>query len=402
VNNNGLLENGNFVNMNICRKELDSAWNKVSKIGLDDFDNRGQYIYPTLLRYMTSLGLEKDARGVSRLTLQDIKNIENGETNYRYANKSSLAERIYVTIWELDVYFKFNECNDHSVSQRIEYQRTGLLLAKNNFFTGVGTGDVNDEYQQWYEENNSNLSENNRHRAHNQFLTIMIAFGIFGFIAFVFAWFFPVYSGRKELSFTFIAFFVIATASMFSDDTMETSTGAVFVAYFYSLLRWVKLQKTERNTDNDRFMRMAIDLSLESIDNGGGPFGSVIVKNGEVISKASNSVTKDHDPTAHAEVNAIRQAGKKLGTFDLSGCEIYASCEPCPMCLAAIYWAKIDKLYYACTKKDADKIGFSDNFIYEEFKRPEVKRKVETTQILHDDAIKAFEKWESKSDKVEY
>jgi len=153
---------------------------------------------------------------------------------------------------------------------------------------------------------------------------------------------------------------------------------------------------------NQDFMRMAIEMSLKSIDNGGGPFGAVIVKNGEVVAAASNSVTSDNDPTAHAEVNAIRLACKKLGTFDLSGCEIYASCEPCPMCLAAIYWARIDRLYYANTKVDADKIGFSDNFIYEEFEKPEEKRRIKTTTMLRNEAIKAFEKWEEKTDKTEY
>ena len=154
--------------------------------------------------------------------------------------------------------------------------------------------------------------------------------------------------------------------------------------------------------NNEVYMRLAIEKSLESIDNGGGPFGAVIVKDGEVVAAASNSVTTDNDPTAHAEVNAIRMACKKLGTFDLSGCEIYASCEPCPMCLAAIYWARIDKLYYANTKADADKIGFSDNFIYEEFAKPESQRSIKITAMMRDEAIAAFKKWENKEDKTEY
>jgi len=154
--------------------------------------------------------------------------------------------------------------------------------------------------------------------------------------------------------------------------------------------------------NKEKYMRLAIEKSLDSIDNGGGPFGSVIVKDGEVIAAASNSVTIDNDPTAHAEVNAIRMACRKLGTFDLSGCEIYASCEPCPMCLAAIYWARIGRLYYANTKADADKIGFSDNFIYEEFEKPEAERKIKTTAMLRDESIRAFKKWEEKTDKTEY
>ena len=154
--------------------------------------------------------------------------------------------------------------------------------------------------------------------------------------------------------------------------------------------------------NNEKFMRLALEKSLESVDNGGGPFGAVVVKDGEVVAVASNSVTLDNDPTAHAEVNAIRTACKKLGTFDLSGCEIYASCEPCPMCLAAIYWARIDKLYYANTKADADNIGFSDNFIYEEFAKPESLRSIKVTAMLRDEALAAFKKWENKEDKTEY
>jgi tRNA(Arg) A34 adenosine deaminase TadA len=154
--------------------------------------------------------------------------------------------------------------------------------------------------------------------------------------------------------------------------------------------------------NNEKFMRLAIEKSLESVDNGGGPFGAVIVRDDEVVAVASNSVTLDNDPTAHAEVNAIRMACKKLGTFDLSGCEIYASCEPCPMCLASIYWARIGKLYYANTQTDADKIGFSDNFIYEEFAKPESERSIKVVKMLRNEAIKAFENWKNKKDKTEY
>ena len=154
--------------------------------------------------------------------------------------------------------------------------------------------------------------------------------------------------------------------------------------------------------NKENFMQIAIDLSIESVKNGGGPFGAVIVKDGKIIAQSSNSVTKDNDPTAHAEVNAIRKASQKLGTFDLSGCEIYSSCEPCPMCLGAIYWAKIDKLYFANTKDDAKNIGFDDSFIYEEIDKPFYARKVKTTQMMRDKAIEAFKLWEQKEDKIEY
>ena len=154
--------------------------------------------------------------------------------------------------------------------------------------------------------------------------------------------------------------------------------------------------------NKEDFMRKAIELSIESVRNGGGPFGAVIVKNGKIIAQASNSVTKNNDPTAHAEVNAIRIATQKLNNFDLSGCEIYSSCEPCPMCLGAIYWAKIDKLYFANTKTDAKNIGFDDSFIYDEIALPYDKRKLKTVQILQNEAIKAFDDWENLDDKIEY
>jgi len=154
--------------------------------------------------------------------------------------------------------------------------------------------------------------------------------------------------------------------------------------------------------NNEEFMREAVKLSLKNIDEGGGPFGAVIVKDGEIIAKGTNRVTANNDPTAHAEINAIREASQKLGTFDLSGCQIYSSCEPCPMCLGAIYWARLDKIYFANTKNDARDIDFDDSFIYEELEKPIEKRKIPTTQLLREEAIAAFEKWRDKEDKIEY
>lgn len=149
-------------------------------------------------------------------------------------------------------------------------------------------------------------------------------------------------------------------------------------------------------------MREAIKLSLDNIDHDGGPFGAVIVKDGKIIARGANRVTVSVDPTAHAEVNAIREAARVLGTFDLSGCEIYTSCEPCPMCLGAIYWAHLDKVYYGNTKVDAKEIGFDDSFIYDELALPLEKRHLNVVPMMRDEAIKAFEKWENKSDKIEY
>jgi guanine deaminase len=166
----------------------------------------------------------------------------------------------------------------------------------------------------------------------------------------------------------------------------------------------IYLEKIE-NKDMNRnieFMREAIRLSQLSVDNQGGPFGAVIVKDGEIVAGASNSVTMSNDPTAHAEVNAIRAAAQKLGTFDLSGCEIYTSCEPCPMCLGAIYWARLSRIYYANTRTDAQNIGFDDSFIYDEIQQPVTNRKIPCQQILNEEALVVFNQWQKMEDKIEY
>ena len=155
-------------------------------------------------------------------------------------------------------------------------------------------------------------------------------------------------------------------------------------------------------SEQNLFMKRAIDLSRESVKSGGGPFGAVIVKNGNIIAEASNGVTKNNDPTAHAEINAIRKAASSLKNFDLSGCEIYSSCEPCPMCLGAIYWAGLDRLYFANTKEDAAKIQFDDQFIYEEIEKPFSERRLITKQIMRDQAIKAFQDWDDLESKIRY
>jgi guanine deaminase len=154
--------------------------------------------------------------------------------------------------------------------------------------------------------------------------------------------------------------------------------------------------------ENNSFMKKAIQCAVDNIDNGGGPFGAVIVKDGQIIAETGNSVTKTNDPTAHAEVNAIRMAAKKLGTFDLSGCEIYSSCEPCPMCLGAIYWARLDKLYFAGTKTDAKDAGFDDSFIYDELELNYTERSLKTEHFMQKEALEAFDKWRAFEEKTEY
>ena len=149
-------------------------------------------------------------------------------------------------------------------------------------------------------------------------------------------------------------------------------------------------------------MQQAIDLSVENVKNGGGPFGAVIVKDGLVIATGVNRVTANNDPTAHAEVSAIRAACQRLRNFKLDGCEIYTSCEPCPMCLSAIYWAGISKIYYGNDQQDAKTIDFDDSFIYDEIALPKSERSIPAVQCMHDEALEAFRNWRDKEDKVEY
>lgn len=160
--------------------------------------------------------------------------------------------------------------------------------------------------------------------------------------------------------------------------------------------------ETNSSTPNS-FMQEAIRLSFETMrNNTGGPFGAVVVKDGKIIARGFNQVVTTNDPTAHAEVVAIREACKTLNNFQLEGCEIYTSCEPCPMCMAAIYWARPNKVYYANSKTDAAQIGFDDDFIYQEIVLPYAQRKIPILRIMENEALEAFKEWSEKSDKVRY
>jgi len=154
--------------------------------------------------------------------------------------------------------------------------------------------------------------------------------------------------------------------------------------------------------EKNKFMLKAIEISIKSAETIGGPFGCVIVKDDKKISEGSNKVTSTNDPTAHGEIVAIREACLKLNTFNLSGCELYSTCEPCPMCLSAIYWSHIDKIFYANTRNDAKNIDFDDSFIYSEINKKIEDRKIQMTQMLRDEALKAFKIWDSKVDKIKY
>jgi len=154
---------------------------------------------------------------------------------------------------------------------------------------------------------------------------------------------------------------------------------------------------------NEKFMAEAIRLSrIKMRTNCGGPFGAVIVRRGKIIARGWNHVTSANDPTAHAEIMAIRAACRKLGTFELTGCELYASCEPCPMCLAAIYWARLDKVYYGATRRDAARIDFDDALIYREIPKPPSRRFIPSQNLLRSEAVKVFAEWSRKTDKTPY
>ena len=152
----------------------------------------------------------------------------------------------------------------------------------------------------------------------------------------------------------------------------------------------------------NQFMKRAIELSVESVNRGGGPFGCVVVKDEIIVSEGSNKVTSTNDPTAHGEIVAIRNACKKLNSFNLKGSELYSTCEPCPMCLSAIYWARINKIYYANTREDARKIDFDDSSIYMELQKNINERKIPMIHMMRNEALKAFELWDKKTDKVKY
>ncbi|MFQ3580006.1 MAG: O-antigen ligase family protein, partial [Bacteroidales bacterium] len=241
----GMLENGNPVYINICEKELHWAWGKRSNVGLDKTDAKGNPILHTLIRYLASKGLPKDAEAVLSLSNEDIMNIENGIPNYRFAQPKLISDRIYKIIWQMDYYLKGGNPSGHSLSQRVEYLKYGLILSYRNFFKGTGTGDIDDEFKALYIEKHSVLEPQYRHRTHNQFVTFFATFGIFGFLLIIFGMFYPIFKNLENLNWLFISFMIIILLSMLSDDTLETSTGVVFFSFFYALFIWVKQKNIE-------------------------------------------------------------------------------------------------------------------------------------------------------------
>jgi guanine deaminase len=185
---------------------------------------------------------------------------------------------------------------------------------------------------------------------------------------------------------------------------MREEAAAAAPSYWpMALWAYSPISQPEVHEVNERFMREAIRISFTKMNAAfGGPFGAVVVRNDRIVGRGWNCVTSSNDPTAHAEVVAIRDACARRKTFHLSGCDVYTSCEPCPMCLSAMYWARVERVYYANTRRDAARIGFDDAFIYREVKLPLSRRKIPMKQLLRADAIAAFEAWQAKADKIRY
>ena len=230
------LENGRYVWMYVCEKEMNNEWEKKSSIEYSGKDMKGQDLRYTLIRYLTSVGQRKDSLGVASLSESDIKNVENGIANKRFAERRSIESQMYGIIWQIDYYKRGGNPSGHSVTQRLEYFKTGSEILKNNLLFGTGTGDVPDEFNNQYTADQTMLDPGYRDRAHNQYLTFLISFGLVGFVLVFFSVYKPVKILNGIKSPLFVIFMIIVLLSMLSEDTLETHAGVSFFAYFYSLI----------------------------------------------------------------------------------------------------------------------------------------------------------------------
>ena len=231
-----ITENGTLVTIYINNYELKKEWQKRSNLAFDSTDYRNNSLKFTLYRYLASKGLRKDSAGLSQLTDKDIRNIEKGMPNYLFENKFSPYVILYKLLWELESTNNKQDINNKSILQRVEYFKIGKQIFTDNFFLGVGTGDIQQKFDEYYEKNNSVLTKENRHRTHNQLLTFLITFGFFGFSIIIFGFTYPLFFEQNKEKLLLILFLVIAFLSFLDEDTLETQQGVTFVAYFYSLL----------------------------------------------------------------------------------------------------------------------------------------------------------------------
>jgi hypothetical protein len=237
---NSQVENGNYVWLYVCENELRQAWNKRSRYNYDGKDKAGQEIKYTLIRFMTSRGYRKDAEGVSKLTNQDVALVEDGVASIVYEEKSTLYVRIYKIFWEYTRYIATRNPSGHSVMQRLEFWKTARAIIKENWLTGVGTGDIGDAFSEEYNRSGSLLGNEFRWRSHNQFLTIFATFGVFGFAWFLFSLIYPAIRLGKFHDFYYLSFFIIIILSMLTEDTLETQAGVTPFAFFTSFYLFAK------------------------------------------------------------------------------------------------------------------------------------------------------------------
>lgn len=227
-------ENGHYIGQYICWKELKKEWNKRSKIPFDSFDLKGNRVYSTLLRYMTSMGLRKDSVGVWALSLKDIHAVEQGIPNYHFNSLSGMNYRLYEVFWEIRNYEQGGDINGHSVTMRLEYWRIACILIGRHPVVGAGTGDVRKGFDDYYNATHSGLHPEWRLRAHDQYLEIMVGFGFIGLAWFIFSIFYPGIKTKKIYTYFYFVFWMIFMLSLFTEDTLETEAGATFYAFFNS------------------------------------------------------------------------------------------------------------------------------------------------------------------------
>ncbi|MDP2386932.1 MAG: O-antigen ligase family protein [Bacteroidota bacterium] len=237
-------ENGNLIWANVCADEIEAQWNKRSSIKFLEKDKKGNEIGFTIIRYLSSKGLNKDSTGISMLSKEDIALIEKGTTNYLYTNKSGIEKRIHEVIYEYDSYKQGKDPTGHSFMMRLEFWRVGMEIIKRKWLCGVGTGDVQRAYTYQYVYSNTKLNEKWRLRSHNQFMAITISFGIIGLIVFLMYLFYPIYM-IKQKHFLFGAFILISLFSMLNEDTLETQAGATFFGFFYCFLIFFGTEKSD-------------------------------------------------------------------------------------------------------------------------------------------------------------
>ncbi len=234
-----LTENGHYVWIYYCNNELEESWNNRSAIKFTEKDLKDNYINFTLMRFLASKGLRKDADAVNSLTEQEVKSIERGVANVNYQTLSSLEGRLHEISWELNLYKTTGDPNGHSITQRFEFWKAAIGIIKENIFFGVGTGDVQKAFEMQYEKMNSPLLKEWRLRAHNQYLSITVAFGIVGLLWFLITLFYPIFLSRKKIDYLYVTFLLIAIVSFLTEDTLETQAGVTFFAFFNSFLLFI-------------------------------------------------------------------------------------------------------------------------------------------------------------------